>query len=180
LRNPQDVVKYNVSVEWVQARYPGDVVQQIEFMKETNCSSLVIGVVQWPASYDRKEPTKLGQYYQELTEMIHNVKKEVPGMKLFFRSAHTNALMGSTVQCPPTDWRTPTAMSGYNEVVQQVCLDTKTPFLDATFLTAPVWDASPDYTHLDTRTSNIEILYLTASALGVVVEGKIHPNPSTQ
>jgi hypothetical protein len=47
--------------------------------------------------------------------------------------------------------------------------------LDATFVTAPVWDAPPDFDHLDERTSDAEILSLTGSALGVVVDGKLNP-----
>ncbi|CAB9497859.1 expressed unknown protein [Seminavis robusta] len=158
---------YNITTEWVKARYPHDVahVKQINFMKEKNCSSLIIGVTQWPASYDGKHPTLLGDYYKDLKDMVQAVRTAIPGLSLFFRSVHTNALMGSTVMCPPKDWRTGTAMNGYNEVIKQVCQEMNIQFLDATFLTAPVWDASPDYTHLDERTSNAEILYLASSAL---------------
>jgi hypothetical protein len=96
-------------------------------------------------------------------------------MKLFFQSVHNVALTAHALECPPVDWRTPTAMNGYSEVIQRVCREMNITFLDTTFLTAPVWDASPDYCHLDNRTSNAELLFLTGSALGVVMDGKVKP-----
>ncbi|CAB9497858.1 expressed unknown protein [Seminavis robusta] len=156
---------YNITTKWVKAKYPLDVVNQVNFMKEKNCSSLIIGVTQWPASYDGNRPTLLGDYYKDLKDMVQAVRTAIPGLSLFFRSVHITPLMGSAIMCPPKDWRTGTAMNGYNEVIQQVCQEMNIQFLDATFLTAPVWDASPDYNHLDERTSNAEILYLASSAL---------------
>jgi hypothetical protein len=88
---------------------------------------------------------------------------------------HTNPLNSRSIECPPGDWRSPTAMNGYSEVIQHVCREMNISFLDATFVTAPVWDASPDFNHLDERTSDAEVLFLTGSALGVVVDGKLNP-----
>jgi hypothetical protein len=163
----------NVDIKWIESRYPEDVTKQTSVLQRMNCSSLVIGIVQWPASFDRHHPTKLGQYYQELKGMVLRLLQERPGMMLFFRSVHTNPLDRRSMVCPPKDWRNPTAMNGYNEVIQHVCREMNITFLDATFLTAPVWDAAPDYSHLDNRTSDAELLFLTGSALGVVVDGKV-------
>jgi hypothetical protein len=168
------------TVKWVLAKYPKDVTKLIPVLHEAQCGSLVVGVVQWPASFDQNHPTKLGQYYQELKDMVLQLQQERPGMKLFFRSVHSMALYANQLVCPPGDWRTPTAMNGYSEVIQHVCREMNITFLDTTFLTAPVWDAAPDWCHLDDRTSNAEVLFLTGSALGVVEDGEVKQGHSKE
>jgi hypothetical protein len=57
------------TVNWIQAKYPKNLAKRNSEFHEANCGSLVIGVVQWPVSYDQNHPTELGKYYQQLKDM---------------------------------------------------------------------------------------------------------------
>ena len=49
------------------------------------------------------------------------------------------------------------------------------PYLDGSFLSSPMWDSAEDYCHHDGKVLDPEILYLTAAAVGSIVDEEFQP-----
>jgi hypothetical protein len=137
-------------------------------IRAQKCDKLVVGLTQWPGSYDHGKPMQFQEYYEDLNNAIQLVKEEFSDLEVFLSSVHVNSLMSSVVQCPPGDWRTPAVMEGYNNIIQQICREKNVTFLDSSFLSEPLWDSRPDWNHLGGNEKGLEAVYLTARALGVV------------
>lgn len=163
--------KINVTVEWTPAQYPNEVTPGLVFryIQEKKCNKIVIAVGQWPASWVGNSPTLLYTYYQSIKVMFQNLLQSPPIMMsqvdIYARSIHYNSLSYKTSTCPPQDWRNPLVIDGYNSVIKAVTRELNISFLDTNFLVGPVWDAAPDFCHLNDKTSDAEMLYIAASVL---------------
>ena len=164
-----------VEVLFLYARYPNDVTLDriSSFIETAKCNILLIAVGQWPASYDGRRPTLIGDYHDQIKAMIHNLTLGLshshPDVQIFMRSLHYNPLNERTTSCPPHDWRTPTVIDAYNEVIVKVCekLENVT-FIDTNFIVGPLWDSGPDWNHLSPELQSVESFYLAAVVLGIV------------
>ena len=166
----------NITVSWGKAKYPEDVT--VEFAKglmETyNCQKIVIGVGQWPASYDRRRPTLVDEYYREVKGMLERLRVILSSeVQIFARSIHRSAFGDFITGCPPQDWRTPPVMDAYNAAIAKACHDMggsekNVSFIDTTPMLAPIWDTAIDWNHLNDNAAAEEALFITAVALGIV------------
>lgn len=160
----------NLQYQWIQAAFPDNVTEAV-LSSNMTCDKLIIGVGQWAASY--KRGSLLEDYYNQIIDMLDGLQKRAISattgepIPVFLRSIHYNPLGHLINTCPPEDWRNPLVIDGYNAVLQQASRAMGVPFLDTNFLAAPIWDAAPDWYHLDEATSIKEVLYLTASVFGV-------------
>ncbi len=104
-------------------------------------------------------------------------------MPTIYRSINYNPLGGLIGACPPTDWRSPAVIDGYNSVVQHVIeelhIDTAmkisighdkgsssvVQFVDTDFLVGPIWDAASDWCHLDQPLALLQGVYIVEKAM---------------
>lgn len=66
----------------------------------------------------------------------------------------------SNLDCPPTDWRIPPVIDGYNSVIRSLCNKYNLPFLDTTAIIKPMWDHATDWNHLEREVALPEAFYL--------------------
>ena len=172
----------------VEARYTDYVeanakmfVEKHTFEKHT-CTSLVIGIGQWPAGWPEGRPQLFNEYknnmegmLQHLIKLKHNVEQNNSGqpsspgktLKLYLRSMHYNALGNSMTGCPPREWRNPFVIDGYNGIAKQLTLEFmgSVEYIDTDFIIGPMWDSPDDWCHYRNEAGKQDALYLLARVL---------------
>lgn len=174
---------------WAQARYPTEIDFHFvrKHIREYNCQEFLIGVGQWPASqwglqhkWPEGKPVPFGVYQHEIFRLLDMFRNHFSDTKVYMRSIHYNPIMEESGRCPPGDWRTPTVMNAYSEIIREqvdkVCKQSKhhhhhhhapqIQFLDTRFITFPMWDSSYDWYHLADQVAQVEALYFASTILG--------------
>ena len=106
---------------------------------------------------------------EELKQMITRLRQheQTKQMKLFLRSIHYNGLGYRYTHCPPNDWRNPFVIDGYNTIIERACQEMNVTFLDTRFISSPLWDSAPDWSHLLHPINVAELNYMAAMTLNV-------------
>ena len=118
-----------IRVVYHDVRMPSFITGQLvtQLVETRGCEAFVISVGQWPAGKRFKinhfAPMMFSQYYQEIKNMLHRLDDEstnIPynNIPIFLRSINYNPLGSMIGDCPPTDWRSPLVIDGYNSVMQ--------------------------------------------------------------
>ena len=139
------------------------------------CEAFVISVGQWPIGkrfkINRNSPLPFSSFYQEIRQMLVRLHESVPHhIPIFLRSINYNPLGALIGKCPPSDWRSPLVIDGYNSVIQAAVQEMKSPrvkYIDTNHLVGPVWDASSDWCHLDKGVGVIHGLLVMSQVLGI-------------
>ena len=165
----------NIRIIWVKAKFPHEVNNKTILGEMVgHCDKVIIAVGQWSASFSGGKPTLMDDYLYKVQKMFQRLQLFLsPKVDIIARSIHYNPLNERISSCPPKDWRYPTVIDGYNQVIQQAVEGTvKGPnvprirFVDTNFIVGPMWDASSDWGHVANHASHVEALYLVAVTLG--------------
>ncbi|CAJ1935048.1 unnamed protein product [Cylindrotheca closterium] len=181
---------------WAQANYPNDI--DFHFVRrhvqEHKCNRFLIGVGQWPASHwgnqnnwPEGKPVPFGVYRNEIFRVLDMFHNHFSKIKVYMRSIHHNPIMEDSGKCLAGDWRTPTVMTAYSEIIReqvhnlnerilqeaaptttdkkQYQKDPQIQFLDTRFITYPMWDSSYDWYHLSDQVAKVEAQYIAATIL---------------
>jgi len=171
-------INNNIHIEWIRAKSPRDVNNKTITTEITGaCDKIILAVGQWPASFSGGKPDSFEVFDTQIRRMFVRLQAHLsPQVDIVARSIHYNPLnerIGG--YCPPKDWRSPTVLDGYNDIIQQACIDAakKTAvatirYVDTNFIVGPLWDASSDWGHVCNQASHVEALYLLAATLGRV------------
>lgn len=157
---------------WVNARYPTDITRDFIMNKDMgSCQHVVVGVGQWPASFKGGWPTQFLDYSTQIISMLQTLTELMPGTKIWARSIHYNPINQRIGRCPPSDWRSPAVIDGYNSIIANACrsFGELVKFIDTNHIIKPMWDSAPDWCHFNDSVSDIEALYIAAVVLGAVV-----------
>eukprot|EP00563_Minutocellus_polymorphus_P018624 CAMPEP_0197722258 /NCGR_PEP_ID=MMETSP1434-20131217/5010_1 /TAXON_ID=265543 /ORGANISM="Minutocellus polymorphus, Strain CCMP3303" /LENGTH=278 /DNA_ID=CAMNT_0043307379 /DNA_START=1118 /DNA_END=1954 /DNA_ORIENTATION=+ len=132
------------------------------FVTKSGCDSLVIGVGQWPAGWPGGRPQLFDEYKKNMESMLLSLvilkdkleenntgNSTQKALKLYLRSMHYNALGNTCTACPPTEWRNPFVIDGYNAIAKQLALESmdRVEFIDTDFIIGPMWDSPGDWCH---------------------------------
>mmetsp|Transcript_7564 Transcript_7564/g.8660 ORF Transcript_7564/g.8660 Transcript_7564/m.8660 type:complete len:297 (+) Transcript_7564:203-1093(+) len=141
--------------------YPRDLRARYAMRKAKNwCNITLAGFGQWSAGREPRKvipATPLPEYYLEYETSIkaylqHNIS-------LMIRKTHYNPLGDLKNTCPPTDWRNPPAIDGYNEITRTLAKKYNISYLDSGFIMDTMWDSASDYCHYKGLEGRIEALY---------------------
>ena len=164
----------------VEARYTDYVEANAKmFVENHSCNSLVIGIGQWPAGWPEGRPQLFNEYkgnmenmLQHLIKLKHNIEQNNSGhsektLNLYLRSMHYNALGMRWTACPPTEWRNPFVVDGYNLIAKQLSSESKgiVEFIDTNFIIGPMWDSPDDWCHFRNEAGQQDALFLLARVL---------------
>ncbi|CAB9524675.1 expressed unknown protein [Seminavis robusta] len=165
---------HNLGAGMVGASYPANVTPhllQTEGVEQQGCNRFVIANGQWPGSFDHGHPDSLWKYYKDVKKMIASlqhwiVDQDHDDVRFYLRSIHYNPLGNPIQSCPPTDWRNPMVIDGYNAVLKQVAQEMHVPFLDTNrWISGPLWDSAPDWCHLSEWVQEVETVFVATSIL---------------
>jgi hypothetical protein len=155
-------------IAWGEAKYPGDVTRFFvqNLMNTTGCNKLVIGLGQWPASGER--PMLFREYEKEIGGMLHSIA-DIPGLvSIFLRSIHYNPIGDKIGKCPPSDWRSPPVIDGYNKIITRISGDFDfVEYIDTNSIIGPMWDSPSDWCHFKNAAGRKEALYIAAKVFGI-------------
>jgi hypothetical protein len=159
----------HVPVARAAARWPMNVTRYfVEYLKKEGCQNILIGIGQWPAGWPEGEPILFPEYETQMSTLLENIQ-DIGGIKIFLRSIHYNPLGDMITSCPPTDWRSPPVIDGYNRILKRVSKKFGVPFIDTTAsIIGPVWDSAPDWCHYRNAAGEKEALYITGRVLGLL------------
>ena len=185
-----DVIqRMNVAIQYHDLRMPFQVTTNAvrSMISGNGCERLIISVGQWPAGkhfrVNADSPWTFARFYDEYRAMVWRLYDAFPTMPTIYRSINYNPLGGLIGACPPTDWRSPAVIDGYNSVIQHVIeelhIDTAmkisighdkgsssvVQFVDTDFLVGPVWDAASDWCHLDQPLALLQGVYIVEKAM---------------
>jgi hypothetical protein len=167
----------NLHVEYVDVRMPNQINpgRIAVVIDRQQCQRLIISVGQWPAGkqfrVNSDSPHPFAQFYSGYKTFLEYIHQNYPDIHVVVRSINYNPIGALIGKCPANDWRTPTAIDGYNSVIQhaveEIASD-KISWVDTNFLVGPMWDAAPDWCHLDYGIGVIQGVYVLACTLGVL------------
>jgi hypothetical protein len=95
-------------------------------------------------------------------------QEEVGGLTIYLRSINYNPLGGIIASCPPTDWRSPMVIDGYNAILKRLAAEFHLPFIDSTFIVGPLWDSAPDWCYYQNNVGDQMAIYILARVLNLV------------
>lgn len=131
-------------------------------LRKYHCTHFVISLGQWPAGKRFKitqdNPYSFQKLYNSYKTMLENILQVYPHVPVFVRSINYNPLGALIGSCPPSDWRSPLVIDGYNAAIQQVVQEIgawNIRFIDTNHVVGPMWDAAVDWCHLGPPVSNI-------------------------
>jgi hypothetical protein len=150
----ETAVRFRYSIRHVEANFPTNITSKL-IADNPTCETWIVAVGQWAAGWPENYPTLVVDFRRQMQDALHLLSRN-KSHKVFCRSLHYNPLGDMITACPPTDWRNPTVMEAYNQVLREVC----PRYLDSGFITGPVWDAAPDWCHPGFRVSVPELHYL--------------------
>jgi len=183
----QDIM--NVVFQYHDVRMPHQVTVKFvrSMIKTSRCQRLIVSVGQWPAGkhfrVNADSPWTIDRFYNEYSHMVQRLYSAFPTLPTIYRSINYNPLGALIGSCPPTDWRSPTTIDGYNaairhaiENLQQININNTAgnvssnvrsvvQFVDTDFLVGPLWDAASDWCHLDQPIGLLQGLYIVQQAL---------------
>ncbi|KAL7472912.1 hypothetical protein ACHAXS_013290 [Conticribra weissflogii] len=140
-----------------------------------NCAKTIIAIGQWAASATKNEkyshipPISFPDFRDEHRTMMKALNYlNVSGVHL--RSIHLNPLGDLRLKCPAEDYRHPSVLGVYNEIIRNLTkLDEfrNIPFIDTDFIIGPMWDSSPDFCHFppEGEIARAEALYILENVL---------------
>ena len=110
---------------------------------------------------------------QHLVKLKEKVEEKMPSnstgntLKLYLRSMHYNALGKSMTGCPPTEWRNPFVVDGYNAIANQLAFESmgRVEYIDTNFIIGPMWDSPDDWCHFRNEAGKQDALFLLAKVL---------------
>eukprot|EP00977_Amphora_coffeiformis_P016380 scaffold5075_cov174-Amphora_coffeaeformis.AAC.2 len=145
------------------------------------CHAMVISVGQWPAGkhfpITKDSPYKFSRLYNEYKSMVQRIQRSVSTrVPILLRSINYNPLGNIISACPPSDWRNPAVIDGYNAIIRQVVQEMNVSnnnthsvqFVDTNSVIGPVWDAAGDWCHPDPWVRKPHSIYILARALDAV------------
>mmetsp|Transcript_477 Transcript_477/g.954 ORF Transcript_477/g.954 Transcript_477/m.954 type:complete len:590 (+) Transcript_477:126-1895(+) len=120
-----------------------------------SCTKTIIAIGQWAASASKNEkyshipPISFPDFREEYRNMMKALNDlNVSGVHL--RSIHLNPLGDLRFKCPAEDYRHPSVLEVYNEIIRNLTeLEEfkNISFIDTDFIIGPMWDSSPDFCH---------------------------------
>lgn len=160
----------------IPKKFPEDITNDffVQSHQKYGCTSFVIGIGQWPASWVPDIPYSFLRYRDGMARIIRTVasaNSEIHNttFRYFFRSMHYLPIGDTVSSCPPTDWRSPPVIDAYNYLVQNLILlpsnKNNTFFLDTEFISNPMWDIAYDWCHLPRQVADVEALYIASVTL---------------
>jgi hypothetical protein len=185
--------RMNDAIQYHDFRMPYQVTSNAvrSMISDNRCQRLIISVGQWAAGKRFKVngdgPYTLARFHDEYRQMARRLYDAFPTLPTVYRSINYNPLGGLIGACPPTDWRSPAVIDGYNaairHVVEELHNDTAmnnssssggggkgsanhvVQFVDTDFLVGPMWDAASDWCHLDPPLALLQGVYIIQKAL---------------
>jgi hypothetical protein len=155
----------NIVVDNIDTKYPVEVssglVARIVGM---NCTKTVVAVGQWPAG--PRPPILFPEYKRQMADVIRNFKNAKADIGFHLRSIHYNPLGDTKSNCPPDDWRSPSTIDGYNDIIKNLSANTDVPYIDTNFILRPMWDSAPDWCHYKNKVGSVEALYILRLLIG--------------
>jgi hypothetical protein len=91
-----------------------------------------------------------------------------PPPTFYLRSMNYNPLGGLIASCPPTDWRSPVVVDGYNTILRRLAKSFNITYIDSTFIVGPMWDSAPDWCHYKNEVGHRMAAYIVARVLNLV------------
>ena len=162
----------NVEVGQVPMNRPHEMKgRRWEFNRALNCNIIILGLGQWSAG---KSPQKVTPgttfptYQKDLEEGILSWKSS--NINFVIRKSHYNALGDIRNTCPPTDWRSPPVIDGYNEISRSLAQKHNITYLDTGSLMDPMWDSPGDFCHYRGLEGRTEALFLLKNVLQMNVK----------
>ena len=184
--------RMNVAIQYHDFRMPYQVTSNAvrSMISDNGCQRLIISVGQWAAGKRFKVngdgPYTLARFHDEYRQMARRLYDAFPTLPTVYRSINYNPLGGLIGACPPTDWRSPAVIDGYNAAIRHVVEELHNhtamnntisggggkgganhvvQFVDTDFLVGPMWDAASDWCHLDTPLVLLQGVYIVQKAL---------------
>jgi hypothetical protein len=179
----------NVVFQYHDVRMPHQVTVEFvrSMIKKSRCQRLIVSVGQWPAGkhfrVNADSPWTIDRFYNEYSHMAQRLYSAFPTLPTIYRSINYNPLGALIGSCPPTDWRSPTTIDGYNAAIRHAIEDLQqsninntasnassnvrsvVQFVDTDFLVGPLWDAASDWCHLDQPIGLLQGFYIVQQAL---------------
>lgn len=135
-----------------------------------------------PASYKESRPYLFREYEETMTKMWVDIlnytssseqmmmddNDDGPPPTFYLRSMNYNPLGGSIASCPPTDWRSPVVVDGYNTILRRLAEHFNIPFIDNIFIVGPMWDSAKDWSHYNNEVGHRMAAYIVARVLHLV------------
>jgi hypothetical protein len=91
-----------------------------------------------------------------------------PPPTFYLRSMNYNPLGGRIASCPPTDWRSPVVVDGYNAILRRLAKSFHITYIDSNFIVGPMWDSAPDWSHYRNEVGHRMAAYIVARVLNLV------------
>jgi hypothetical protein len=180
----------NVAIQYHDFRMPFQVTTNAvrSMISGNGCQRLIISVGQWPAGkrfrVNADGPWTIARFHGEYRQMARRLYDAFPTLPTIYRSINYNPLGGLIGACPPTDWRSPALIDGYNAAIGHVIEELHNgtainnssggggkgsanvvQFVDTNFLVGPMWDAASDWCHLDPPLALLQGVYIVQKAL---------------
>jgi len=159
----------------IDAKWPQNLSSVPTVASEASCSTVLIGVGQWPAGWPGGAPLSFQEYEESMRNALSSFQKVGSDrFEIFVRNTHENPLGYMISSCPPTDWRNPEVIRIYNQILGEICTELDLHFLDTTSIITPMWDSAGDWCHYANSAGAAEALYLASVLTGAY--GLRHPN----
>jgi hypothetical protein len=150
-----------------RAQFPRNVtLEVVEDLVRLRCQKIVIGLGQWSAGWPEYEPTLFPAFETQMSTLLENIQGI--GAEIFLRSIHYNPIGDRIGECPPTDWRSPPVIDGYNRILKRVSKKFGVQFIDTNAIIGPVWDSAPDWCHYRNVAGVNDALYIAGRVLGLL------------
>jgi hypothetical protein len=148
--------------------FPRDVTLEFvqDLVKRLKCKKIVIGLGQWSAAWPEGDPTLFPAFETQMSTLLENIQDI--GAEIFLRSMHYNPIGDMIGECPPTDWRSPPVIDGYNRILKRVSKKFSVQFIDTNAIIGPVWDSAPDWCHYRNEPGVNDALYIASRVLGLL------------
>jgi len=156
----------NVEIGHVAMSYPREMSKGWIVNRASLCNITILGLGQWSAG---KKPRKVvpatlfKDYLKELEQGMMVWKNK--NIKFLFRKTHYNALGDIKNTCPPTDWRSPAVIDGYNEITRFLVKKHNITFIESGSVMDVMWDSAEDFCHYGGKEGRTEALFFLQKIL---------------
>jgi hypothetical protein len=124
------------------------------------CSFIVVQIAHWDGGMLTWAPAPVSLYEQNMLKTVQRL--------------HSCALGLINWVCPHADWRNPPFTDAYKKALQRVVAvasstSSSNPpkYVDASFITLPLWDFTTDWSHSGDSVSDTRVLFVAATLLEV-------------
>ncbi|GFH48980.1 hypothetical protein CTEN210_05460 [Chaetoceros tenuissimus] len=156
----------SIEIGHVPLSYPREMSSRRIINRAKLCNITILGLGQWSAG---KKPRKVipatlfEDYFKELEQGILFWKKN--NINFFFRKTHYNPLGDIKNTCPPTDWRSPSVIDGYNEITRFLTKKHNITFIESGSVIDAMWDSAEDFCHYSGKEGRTEALFFLQKIL---------------